>query len=430
MGIESFLIGLCLIGGLAVATRPAPITDTVSNARQNVVPRGRLDSIDVLRGLVMVIMAIDHTRDFFTNPGFEPTNLTRTTTAYFFTRWITHFCAPVFVFLAGTGAFLSGARGKPKKELSWFLLTRGLWLIFLELTVLRFGLFFDIDYHVSILLVIWVIGVSMIVLAGLVFLPTKMITGFGLVIIVFHNILDRFSPEQFGSFRWLWALLHGSVGSVPPNPPTALELHSGYILLVRYPLIPWIGVLAAGYGFGQLYKLDQERRRKVLRWLGLGLILGFVVLRASNLYGDPHLWTAQKNGWFTFLSFLNCEKYPPSLLYLMMTLGPAILLLSYLERDLGALARPFVIFGRVPLFYYLIHIPLLHLLAGVFAVIKYGPSILDTKADPTTGPPPGWGFSLPVMYLIWLGVIVFLYPLCRWFANFKMHRRDAWLSYF
>jgi uncharacterized membrane protein len=206
-------------------------------------------------------------------------------------------------------------------------------------------------------------------------------------------------------------------------------VHSGHFLIVIYPLIPWVGVLAAGYGFGQLYKLDQERRKKILRWLGLGLIIGFIALRATNLYGDPHVWTTQKNGWFTFLSFLNCEKYPPSLLYLMMTLGPAILLLSYLERDLGALARPFVIFGRVPLFYYLIHFPLIHLLAGIFALIKFGPSILNVTIDPATGPPPGWGFSLPVMYLIWMGVIVIMYPLCAWFANLKMHRRDAWLSY-
>jgi len=426
MSQGELLISFIAICAVTVATRTGLETSSTSNDKG--VARPRLDSIDALRGLVMVIMALDHVRDFFTIARFEGTNLSRTTTAYFFTRWITHFCAPVFVFLAGTGAFLAGKR-RTKKELSWLLLTRGLWLVIVELTLVRFALMFNLNYHGSFLQVIWVIGVSMMILAGMIFLPTGIVTICGLVIIAGHNLLDRFQPDDCGRWRWLWGILHGAVGPIPPNPPTVMQWHPGYIIIELYPLIPWIGVLLVGYGFGQLYLMEAEHRRKLLMKLGLGLTAAFIILRATNLYGDPHKWVTQKNAWFTFLSFINCEKYPPSLLFLLMTLGPAIVLLSFLETYKGKLSKPFIVYGRVPFLYYIVHFTLAHFLAVVFAVIKYGTSVLHQGLDPFTQPPPDWGYSLPIVYLIWISIVVSLYPLCAWFAGVKQRRRDAWLSY-
>lgn len=384
----------------------------------------RLDSIDLLRGLVMVIMALDHTRDYFHHDAvfFDPTDLTQTNGALFLTRWITHFCAPVFVFLAGTGAYLSLARGKTKRDLSWFLVTRGLWLIILEVTLIRLGWTFDIAYSFVFVQVIWALGWSMIVLAALLHLPLRAIAGIGLAMIVGHNLLDRIHADTLGNFRLPWMLLHeqGPLhwGAPPPG---------GVTFLVAYPLIPWIGVMAAGYAFGRLMQLPAARRRKTLLWLGLGLTLAFIVLRATNLYGDPRPWTAQQSPLFTFFSFINCQKYPPSLLYLLMTLGPAIALLPLLERWTGALARFFLTFGRVPLFYYLLHIFLLHTLAVCFAFARYGKQMFNIFSG--SAPPPDFGYNLAVVYLVWLGAVLLLYPPCRWWTRLKQRRRAAWLSY-
>jgi uncharacterized membrane protein len=381
----------------------------------------RLDAVDLLRGLVMVIMALDHTRDFFHNAAFlyPAEDLTRTTPILFFTRWITHFCAPVFVFLAGTGAFLSVSRGKTKRQLSWFLITRGLWLILLELTLVLLGWFPFAGLTFFVLQVIWVLGVSMIVLAGLIYLPLRVIAAVGVLMIALHNFLDRLTPENFGALGWLWLLLHTG------GP---WQAGAGVFVFVRYPLIPWIGVMAAGYAFGQLLLLERTRRRKVLLTLGLALTLAFIILRATNLYGDPRPWSAQPSPVYTLLSFLNTEKYPPSLLFLLMTLGPAIALVPLLEGMRGALARFLITFGRVPLFYYLLHVPLIHLTVLVFDFARYRRVVFDTIFATGT-PPPGYGYPLAVVYLIWLGVIVALYPVCRWFAGVKQRRRDAWLSY-
>ena len=382
----------------------------------------RLNSVDFLRGVVMIIMALDHTRDFFHSGAllFDPTDTAQTTPALFFTRWVTHFCAPVFVFLAGTGAFLSLSRGRGKKELSWFLLTRGLWLIVLEWTLVRFAVTFDVNYRAGgFVQVIWVTGWSMIVLAALVRLPLRAIAAFGVVMILGHNLLDRFRGEDFGAWRWLWMILHeqGPVGSPP-----------GFVLFVIYPLIPWIGVMAAGYAFGALLKLEDARRRRLLLRLGLCLTLAFVVLRAANLYGDPRPWSAQPRGaLYTALSFLNCTKYPPSLLFLLMTLGPAIALLPLLERLKGTAERFFTVYGRVPLFYYLLHFYLLHVLAAAFALARYGRQTLSVL--PGGQPPPGWGYRLWVVYLVWIGVVVALYFPCHYWARLKQRKRSAWLSY-
>jgi uncharacterized membrane protein len=402
--------------------------------------RARIDSIDLLRGIVMVIMMLDHTRDFVHSGAlyFDPTDLTKTTTAVFFTRWITHFCAPVFVFLAGTGAYLQLARGKSKRELSRFLVTRGLWLIVLEFTVVRLGTFFSLDYRfLGIMQVIWVIGVSMIVLAGLIHLPLKIIAGFGIVLIALHNLLDRFQVTGWqgpgsplpGLGAKLWMILHQPFSAFPivgfPSP----------IVVVIYPLIPWIGVMTLGYAFGSLYQKDPlQRRRLLLRIGGIATAL-FVVLRAINFYGDPSRWSTQKNTLFTVLSFVNITKYPPSLLFLLMTLGPAMFALALFERKKnlpGGLSQALITFGRVPLFFYVLQWYTAHLIGVVAGLIAGQPvawqfeSPIDKFSHP---PPPGVGFSLWVVYVCWILGVLLLYPLCKWFAGVKARRRDWWLSY-
>ena len=388
--------------------------------------RPRLESIDFLRGLVMVVMALDHVRDFFTGAKFDPTDLTQTNAAYFLTRWITHFCAPVFVFLAGTSAYLSSTRGKTKSQLSVFLLTRGLWLVVLELTVVHFGWSFNWSLHYSGGAVIWALGWSMCALAGLIYLPVWAVTAFGIIMIAFHNLLDGIGTQAFADLGWLWQILHHG---------GAIQLLPGYQFTAAYPLIPWIGVMAAGYGFGTLLLREEGSRRKWFLGLGTGLMVSFVLLRATNLYGDAQLWSSQKQGVFTLFSFLNCTKYPPSLLYLLMTLGPAIALLALIDRGVGVIGRPFILFGRVPLFYYLIHLPLLHGAAVLFAYVRHGraqwlfenPWVVDSLQ--ILDKPSDYGYGLPVVYAVWLMIVLILFPACRWFAGVKQRSRAAWLSY-
>ena len=402
---------------------PAATTET-GEAILTTSGRRRLESVDLLRGLVMVIMALDHVREWFTNVKFSPTDLTQATPVLFLTRWVTHFCAPSFVFLAGTAAYLSLSRGKTRKDLSVFLLTRGLWLVVLELTFIQWVLRFNLDYNDSMsALVIWALGWSMVALSGLVFLPLPVITGFGLSLILFHNLFDTVRPESLGAWRWLWMVLH---------QPGILEPRPGVHFLVAYPLVPWIGVMAVGYGFGKVLVLEPDRRRSTLRWLGTGVILSFVILRAWNHYGDARPWSTQSNGLLTALSFLNCSKYPPSLLFLLMTLGPAILFLSWADRPLNAAGRWLLTFGRVPFFYYVLHIFLIHVLVILFAAVKHGTVAFlfqTSLTDFPANPPPGYGYGLPVVYLVWVALILMLTPACRWFANLKSRRRDPWLSY-
>ena len=391
---------------------PPPVPATPS--------RGRLDSVDVVRGLVMVIMALDHVRDFFSSARFDPLDLTRTSAALYATRWVTHFCAPIFVFLAGTGTYLSAMRGKPKKELSWFLVTRGLWLVLLEVTVVNIGWTFDLGFHFTALQVIWVIGISMVALAALVWLPTAVVAAFGIVMILGHNLLDPIKPDRFGEASWLWKLVHVQ-GGTDPLP--------GHNVFIVYPLVPWVGVMAAGYAFGALYRLESARRKRLLVALGAGALLLVPALRLYNVYGDPRPWTFQARGTaFTLMSFFNFEKYPPSLLYLCATLGPALLLLALLDgREARGASKPLVVFGRVPLFYYLLHVPLIHVMAGVYAVSKYGVE-KAARIDPFNLPP-GYGFSLAGVYAVWALTVLLLYPPCAWFARLKARRKDAWLSY-
>jgi uncharacterized membrane protein len=383
------------------------------------VKRVRIESIDLVRGVIMIIMALDHVREFFGVPGVSPTDPATTTIPLFFTRWITHFCAPVFFLLTGTGAYLS-LRKKSKSELSRFLFTRGLWLIFLEVVVSRcLGWQFNFDYRVLFLIVLWALGWAMIVLSGLVYLPASVVTAFGVVMIATHNLFDSVQSAD-----WLWTILHS------PNFLLNTARHS---VFVGYPLIPWIGVTAAGYGLGQIYSWPSERRSRFLLRLGIAMTVAFAVLRAINLYGDPRPWGAQKSAAFTALSFLNTTKYPPSLLFLLMTLGPAMIFLWAVDAGTPRWLRPALVIGKVPMFYYLLHMPLIHLIAIVVCYARYGhlywmfesPSL---DQFPIT-PPPGWGYSLPVVYLVWACVVLALYPLCRWFAGVKRRRSDAWLSY-
>ena len=437
----------------AYTVRPVPSTRT------------RLDSVDLLRGIVMVIMAIDHTRDFVHGPAlrYDPTDLATTSAAIFMTRWITHFCAPVFVFLAGVSVYLQKMRGKTPAALSWFLMTRGLWLIAVEVVVLHVLIWFSVDYRfLGLMQVIWAIGWSMIALAALVHLPLRAVAAFGIGMIAFHNLLDgvRVAPWNFsgpppGAAAKLWMVLH--------QPGFTPLLGEGSPLIwFQYPLIPWIGVMAAGYAFGAVYALEADRRVRIIRRLGLFLIAAFVVIRATNVYGDPSPWSVQPTALFTLLSFINTTKYPPSLLYLLMTLGPALVALAWFEsRGHQVNSQPptsnsqgpvsprqraawelevgswkfsarsaLVMFGRVPFFFYLWQWVLAHT-AAITAHAVAGKSFAHLFQTPPGifGTPWGSGFPLWVVYLCWACVIAIEYPLCRWFAGVKQRRRDWWLSY-
>lgn len=367
----------------------------------------------------MIVMALDHTRDFFGVNGISPTDPARASTALFFTRWVTHVCAPVFFLLTGTGAYLSQRR-RQVAALSWLLFSRGLWLILLELTIVRcVGFQFNVDYRVTMLIVLWALGWSMIALSALVYLPLPAIAAFGIVTIAGHNLFD--GVRSTGA---LWAILH--------RPGFAYN-HPPHVVFVSYPLVPWIGVTAAGFSLGRIYDWPPERRRAFLLRAGALMIGAFVVLRAVNVYGDPSRWTSQTTTMRTVLSFLNTTKYPPSLLFLFMTLGPALLMLGAADRGTPAVLRPAVVYGRVPMFYFVLHLPLIHLLAIAASYMRYGQvhwmfESPDLAHYPFTSPP-GWGFSLPIVYAVWAGVVLALYPACRWFAAVKQRRRDPWLSY-
>jgi uncharacterized membrane protein len=392
----------------------------------------RVDSVDLLRGLVMVIMLLDHTRDFVHRDAlfFDPSNLERTTPALFFTRWITHYCAPVFVFLAGTGAYLQLSRGKTKAELSRFLWTRGLWLMLLELTVVRCVVAFNFDYaqFPGFLQVIWAIGVSMVVLAALIHLPLRAVAAFGIGIIALHNLADGVTVQGWqgpgsqapDALEAFWMMLH----------QPGFIVVAGLPILILYPILAWIGVMAAGYAFGAVYDWAPERRHRFLIRLGVGMVAAFIIIRATNLYGDAREWAVQKDGVFTVLSFLNVNKYPPSLLFLLMTLGPAMLALAWFERlGRGPIARALVTYGRVPLFFYVLQWILAHLFAIGFSLIA-GKSIAHLFAFPGTVPAPaGVGFGLGITYLAWILGIAVSYPLCRWFAGVKRRRTEWWMSY-
>jgi uncharacterized membrane protein len=381
----------------------------------------RIDSLDLLRGVVMVLMALDHARDFFWLSPYDPTDLAHTNALAFATRWVTHLCAPVFVFLAGTGAWLSRARGKSRTALAHFLLTRGFWLIVLELTVVKLGwesYNYDVQYYR--LQVIWALGVSMIALAGLVFLPLRVIFVLGAGMIVGHNLLDSLTPASFGSLRVLWRMLHvaGALGAAPGK---------GWGVFIVYPLIPWIGVMALGYCFGSLLteerlRIDSAARQRLFLRMGIVLVATFLLIRAVNGYGDLHPWTVQSSFALTVMSYLNVAKYPPSLDYLLATLGLSSIALAGCERWRGRSADFALVYGRVPLFFYVLHLLLLHhIMLSIYRMdAGMWPSYDSFKS--------GWG-GLGQTYVAWFCVVVILYFPCRWYGRLKARRRDWWLSY-
>jgi uncharacterized membrane protein len=386
---------------------------------------GRLPSVDLLRGLVIALMAVDHTRDFVHAAAmdFPPEDLARTTPAIFLTRWVTHLCAPAFMLCAGLGAGLRLERGGSARDLSRFLWTRGLWLVLLELTLVRLGFFFALDEGPVLLLVFWALGLCMVALALLVRLPYPAVLAVGVGMILLHNALDGVRAARFGAFAWAWQVLHEQ-GLVLRNPP----------VIVAYPLVPWIGVMAVGFCLSRLYRLPADERRSLLVRLGLALTAAFVLLRAWNGYGDPRPWAPQERPLFTLLSFLNTTKYPPSLAFLLMTLGPAIALLGWLERFRPGDRNLLLVLGRVPLLFFVLHIPLVHALAMALTWWRYGASPLLLLPPPTLGTPRSefpadYGWGLATVYLVTAVAVALLYPVCLWFARVKRRHGAGWLSY-
>ena len=411
----------------------APALDQGTRPASTIAPEtaapGRIASVDIIRGVVMVLMAIDHVRVYGAVPAGGAS------AAIFFTRWITHFCAPAFIFLAGTSAFLYGRK---HNDLSRFLLTRGVWLVILELTVIRLSWTFNFDFRQYMLAgVIWVIGWCMILMAGLVKLPVRVIAAIGLVIIFGHNLLDGWlfsAAEGLGNdarSNLLKLLYIGPIGpavQVTPNGPN---------LVVLYSVIPWIGVMATGYAFGTIVTQPPAKRDRLCLTIGLGAIALFLVLRGLNIYGDPSGWSAPTPGGDgpqlpAVLSFLNTSKYPASLLFLLMTLGPTIALIPLLENARGPVARWMTVFGKVPFFYYVLHIPLIHLIALVVSKIRLGTVVpwLFANHPMGSGPAPdGYRWSLGQLYLVWLIVVVMLYFACRWYADLKERKKAPWMAY-
>jgi uncharacterized membrane protein len=390
----------------------------------------RIPSIDLIRGAVMIVMAIDHVRVYSGLPAGGPAP------GIFFTRWVTHFCAPAFVFLAGASAFLYGRK---HAGVSRYLLIRGAWLVFLELTFLRVAWTFNFDFaHHEMAGVIWVIGWCMILLAGLVKLPLAVIGTLGLVVIAGHNLMDPYLPKLIpalgdNSLAGLWKILYLGFFAGPIRFGA-----DGPNLIVLYSIIPWIGVMAIGYAFGKVLALEPARRNRICLAVGLGATTLFLVLRGFNLYGDPRPWNAVAQGpngstsMPALLAFLNTNKYPASLAFLLMTLGPTIALMPLLDQARGRLARWIIVFGRVPFFFYMLHIPLIHALALVVSIVRLGkvsPWLFTNHPMGNPPPPEGYTWTLPLLYLVWAVAIVILYFPCRWFASLKGKRKDWWLSY-
>ncbi len=387
----------------------------------------RIESIDLLRGIVIIVMALDHVRDYFHYAYFfyEPNDMAKTSAAIFFTRWITHFCAPVFLFLAGTSAFLVGER-KTKKDLALFLLKRGLWLIVLETVVINFAWSFNPAYPLIRLQVIWVLGLCMIFMSAIIYLPPKIILAIGLLILFGHNLLDSIQVTGNRLSDFLWGILHQrkrfAIGSK--------QIGTGY------PFLSWLGIMALGYCAGALYKkdIDASIRKKFLLMIGGAAIILFLLFRGINRYGDMAPWSVQRSAILSLCSFLNVTKYPPSLLYTLMTLGPALIALVILEKPLNRIGSIMIKFGRVPLFFYILHLFLIHGLAMIAVVLSGRPwtdMVLPLNANAKDAPwLAGYGFSLAGTYLIWIIVVLLLYPLCKWYDQYKTDNKEKWwLSY-
>jgi uncharacterized membrane protein len=403
----------------AASISAVPVTDTATT-------KPRLASIDTLRGLVMIIMALDHVRDFFHYGALDnnPTDLASTTPAIFFTRWITHFCAPTFVFLAGLSIYISSQR-KSKGDMSMFLLTRGLWLILVEILVMRFGFTFNMYFDVTFFEVIWVIGAAMICMAGIIHLRDNVALVIGLLLVFGHNATGGIQLQPDHPLYAVWVLLHQN-GLLAVTPDNAI--------FVGYPLLPWLGIMTLGYSVGRLYvHFSSDERQMWLLRLGAGAIVLFIGLRLMNVYGDPAPWSTQGNAMFTFMSFLNCTKYPASLLFTLMTLGPALIVLALLEKVKGlSTSNVAAVLGRVPLFYFLVHFYVIHIASLLFFMNKTGKSFSEIDfhfSKGFGGITSEGGYSLTVTYLVWVSVVVLLYPLCVWYNAYKSTHNQRWLDY-
>ena len=389
----------------------------------------RIDSIDVLRGIVMVIMAIDHVRDFLHQGAYldDPLNISTTTPVLFFTRWITHLCAPTFVFLSGLSIYLQSTR-KSSSELSSFLIKRGLWLIFVEFGLITLGMTFNPFYSLLIMQVIWAIGISMIILGFLSRLPYKFLLGIGLFIVLGHNALDFLEAEPGFKAGFWWDLFHHGSFAIYP-------IAKDHFIAIMYPFVPWTGLMILGYCFGIFFtpKFTSEQRQKILLRFGLSLIGFFILLRGINLYGDPNPWTPQNTVFHTFLDFIKVHKYPPSLAYMSVMIGFAILALSFLETIQNKITKAFRVFGRTAFFYYILHFYLVHTICMILYFSR-GHSLAEAINSLQTFPflfsIKGEGYSLGFVYLIWMLVISSLYPLCKWYDSYKTaHKEKWWLSY-
>lgn len=386
----------------------------------------RIASIDIMRGLVMVIMALDHARDFYHADAFvfNPTDLEKTTPVLFLTRFITHFCAPTFVLLAGVAIRISQQK-KSKAEISRFLFTRGLWLILLEITVVRFSMFFQLHYDLTIFQVIWAIGFSMVLLAATIHLPFTGILALGTVITFGHDTLHAINLQPGDPLAILWTFIHQS---------GFIEIFPDRFAMVPYPFLPWFGIMLLGYCMGEWYRkdFDAARRKRNLLRTGILALLLFLVLRYFNVYGDPAPWSEQKNMVYTLLSFINVTKYPVSLQYALLTLGPVLLILSWLEKIKAPVLHPFAVVGRVPLFYYILHFYLLHAGALILYLVFTGKSLSAIDFHFNTGfggLPTGYGYALVWTYVAWISVVIILYPVCRWYNQYKSTHKHWWLSY-
>ena len=365
----------------------------------------------------MVLMALDHVRDFVTNVRFQPEDLARGTAALFATRWVTHFCAPIFFLLAGVGIGLMMQRGRTPAEMSRYLVARGFWLLVLELVITPIGWRFSLQLLPAFALVLWALGWSMIAMALLVHLRRAIVAAVALLMIAGHNLLDNVQPAAFGAFAPLWHVLHVP-GFVIPG-----------VLFVAYPLVPWIGVMALGYFIADVYRWEASRRRRVLISCGTAAVVLFIVLRGVNGYGNPDSWSSQRTEALTVASFLNVRKYPPSLLFLLMTLGPAVVALALAERARGRMASWIAVYGRVPMFFYVAHIFVAHA-AGVVLALLQGGGLrrIPIMTDPASLPD-WYGVSLAGVYVAWACVVVLMYYPCRAFARLKETRSDWWLRY-
>lgn len=377
----------------------------------------------------MVFMCLDHTREFFGDLGNNPENLETTTPILFFTRWITHYCAPTFVFLAGVGAWLFGKKTADRKRLSSFLVSRGLWLIFLEFTVVYFAWAFSVRTLPLMFIVIAVIGTSMMVLALLVHLPYAVLLTLSLSIIILHNLLDPITPGDLGGLGNLWVFLHEG------------GVLFGESIVVGYPLLAWVGVIGAGYCFGRVMDFERPQRRRVCFAIGTACTVLFLLLRYLGFYGDPSPRIYTDSTTINVLSFLRCTKYPPSLLYLLMTLGPSLIVLGMLDGESSSRTVPawsprgiLLTYGQVPLFYYVAHLYLIH--AGsmlvywiycgqpISSVVDFSSAMIDGRRMP-----PEYGFSLPIVYLAWFCMLAILWPLCMWYGRVKRNGRHVIWSY-